>query len=82
MLFLPLQIALESVYGDSLFIQIKTRSGQRLLREIFESGPDGILRSHLLKGANSSRRAGLASLISDGWVQMRIEEVFALGIFF
>ncbi len=62
-------------YGEALFTQIRTRNGQRLIREIFESGPDGVLRSHLLKGANSSRRAALAKLISEGWAQMRVEEV-------
>jgi primosomal protein N' (replication factor Y) len=62
-------------YGEILFTQIKTVNGQRLIREIFESGPDGVLRSYLLKGANSSRRAALAKLIFDGWIQLRVEEV-------
>lgn len=65
----------KQTYGESLFTQISTRNGQRLLREIFESGPEGELRSHLLKGANSARRAALAKLISDGWIQLRVEEI-------
>jgi primosomal protein N' (replication factor Y) len=47
---------------DSLFAQIRTKSGQRLIRELRDGGEDGVSRSALLRGASKNRRAALNEL--------------------
>ncbi|MCX6600551.1 MAG: primosomal protein N' [bacterium] len=62
-------------YGPDLFAQLRSVHEQHLIREVFESGPDGVLRSDLLKGAASARRQAFARLMAAGSLELRVEEV-------
>ncbi|MBU0507901.1 primosomal protein N' [bacterium] len=62
-------------YGAELFTRLRSVHEQHLIREVFESGPDGILKSELLKGASSGRRAAFARLTARGNLELRAEEV-------
>lgn len=48
---------------------------QQLLREIYGSGTDGILRAELLRGANSGRRRAYAKLLAAGNFNLEYAEV-------
>ena len=54
-----LTAALRAEYGPELWQRITAKHEQQLLREIFEYGPDGVMRSELLRGANSRAAAGV-----------------------
>ncbi len=62
-------------YGADLFGQLRSVHQQHVLREVFEMGPDGILRSDLLKGSNSARKTAFAKLLELGLIELRVEEI-------
>ena len=62
-------------YGPDLFTHLRSVHEQHLVREVFESGPDGVLRSDLLKGAASARRQAFSRLMAAGSLELRVEEV-------
>jgi primosomal protein N' (replication factor Y) len=70
-----LSVRARELYGADLFTQLRSVHEQHLLREIFEMGPDGILRSDLLKGANASRKKAFAHLLELSLIELRVEEV-------
>ncbi len=62
-------------YGPELFVHIRSVHEQHLLKEVFESGSEGILKSELLKGAGSGRRQAFARMVEAGSVILRAETV-------
>jgi primosomal protein N' (replication factor Y) (superfamily II helicase) len=62
-------------YGSDYLGRLRSIHEQHLLREIFEAGPDGVLRSDLLKGAASARRQAFTRLLTAGSLELRVEEV-------
>lgn len=60
---------------NALLADVKKRSEQRILRDVLEAGPDGILRTELLRGASTSRRQALGKFIASGMLSLRLEEV-------
>ena len=60
---------------DKVLASLDTRSEQRLLRDVLEAGPEGILRTELLKGASSARRQALGKLLAKKVLLLRLEEV-------
>ncbi|MBU1936312.1 primosomal protein N', partial [bacterium] len=70
-------LAQDKVSEDSsaLLASLGKRSHQRVLRDVMEAGPEGILRTELLQGASTARRQALGSLLNAGILQLRLEEV-------
>jgi primosomal protein N' (replication factor Y) (superfamily II helicase) len=62
-------------YGDALFTTLRSVHEQHLVREVFESGPEGVLRSDLLRGSSSARRQAFARLLAASTLELRVEEV-------
>jgi primosomal protein N' (replication factor Y) len=62
-------------FGPDLLMHIRSVHEQNLIREIFEMGPEGILRSELLKGAASGRREAFSRLLAAGSLELRLEEM-------
>lgn len=62
-------------YGEELFTSLRSVHQQKLIRAIHEAGPEGILRSELLKGASSARRQAFGRLSQSGLIDVRVEEV-------
>jgi primosomal protein N' (replication factor Y) len=60
---------------EKLLASLETRSEQRILRDVLEAGPEGILRAELLKGATSARRQALGKLVAKKLLALRLEEV-------
>jgi primosomal protein N' (replication factor Y) len=60
---------------EKLLASLETRSEQRILRDVLEAGPEGILRTELLKGASSVRRQALGKLLGKRFLQLRLEEI-------
>ena len=65
----------KAAYGPELFTALRSVHEQNLLRETFELGPDGVSRSELLKGAAAARKKAFASLLENGMIELRVEEV-------
>ena len=61
--------------SSALLVSLDKRSQQRVLRDVMEAGPDGILRTELLRGASTARRQALGFLLNAGILQLRLEEV-------
>ncbi|RPH94198.1 primosomal protein N' [candidate division KSB1 bacterium] len=62
-------------FGPELLTSLRSVHEQQILREIFESGPEGVLRSDMLKGASSGRRQAFTRLLGNGSLELRVEEV-------
>jgi primosomal protein N' (replication factor Y) len=60
---------------ENLLAILETRSEQRVLRDVLEAGPEGILRAELLKGATSARRQALGKLLAKKILKLSLEEV-------
>ncbi len=67
--------AVKAEYGPDYLMQLRSIHEQHLIRMIFECGPEGILRSDLLKGATTARRQAFSRLLAAGSVELRLEEV-------
>jgi primosomal protein N' (replication factor Y) len=62
-------------FGPDLLGTMRSVHEQNLLREIHSAGPDGILRSDLLKGSNPTRKKAFAKLMAANSFELRMEEV-------
>jgi len=60
---------------NELLAALSARSEQRVLRDVLEAGPEGILRTELLHGASTARRQALGRLLGAGTLRLRLEEV-------
>lgn len=60
---------------NELLATLGTRSEQRVLRDVLEAGPEGILRAELLRAASTARRQALGRLLAAGILRLRLEEV-------
>jgi primosomal protein N' (replication factor Y) len=70
-----LSAEVQAEYGPDYLGRLRSVHEQHLLRMIFECGPEGILRSDLLKGATSARKQAFARLLAAGSLALRLEEV-------
>ncbi|MCB9357044.1 MAG: primosomal protein N' [Calditrichaeota bacterium] len=66
---------LEGIEDDSLWTQIPTRSGQRIVRELADAEGQSQPRHVLLRGASKQRRLALAELLDKGVLVERVERV-------
>jgi primosomal protein N' (replication factor Y) len=62
-------VARDALADESLFAQVRTKSGQRLIRELRDGGEEGVTRSSLLKGASKNRREALSELLAQKLVR-------------
>ncbi|MBK6766062.1 MAG: primosomal protein N' [bacterium] len=58
---------------DSLWTFVKTRSAQRLIRELRDCGENGMPRHHVMRGASKQRRQALEDLLTRGIICERKE---------
>jgi len=64
-----------SQISPDYFVHVRSIHEQKLIRELFEAGSEGIPQSELLKGTGSGRRQALARLVQRGVVTLREEEI-------